>query len=164
MLCDRFVCAFRTLSSACFVSGEFVKLPTIMTTATMMMTNLPPPILTLPCFFLSLSSWYLLAIRVWRNLELPSSCKLMSLGGSIATGSVSILFAYWLSENVLQSTQLQKLKQEGTIVRFSNNTRKMPSTLCFAIVNLFIWKSRRRVGVVYYTCTMASYYLVSLWH
>ena len=169
ILYDRSVCAFRTHSSACFVTGEFVKLPTITTTTTMMMTmmtNLPP--FTLPCFFLSLSSWYLLATRVWRNLELPSPCKPMSLGsgkrGSIGTGSVSKLFAHWLSENVLQSTQLHKLKQEGTIVRFSSNTKKMPSTLCFPIVNLFIWKNRRAVGVVYYTCTMASYYLVSPWH
>ena len=56
MLGDCFVCAFRTHSSACFVTGQFVKLPTIMTTTTMMMmmTNLPR--LTLPCFFLLLSS------------------------------------------------------------------------------------------------------------
>ena len=125
--------------------GLFLKLPTIMTTTRMMMmmmmmmmTNLPR--FTLPCFFLPLSSWYVLAIRVRRNLELPSPCKQMSLGtakrGSIGTESVSKVFAYQLSGIVPQSTQIQKLKQEGTIVRFSNNTRKMPSTLCFPIVHL----------------------------
>ena len=104
MLCDRFVCAFRTHSSACFVTGEFVKLPTIMTTTTMM-------------------------IMMMMMTNLQSTAK----RGSIGTESVSNSFAYRLSGRVPQSTQIQKLKQEGTIVRFSNNTRKMPSTLCFPI-------------------------------
>ena len=111
------------------------------------------------CFSSSSSSCFLHVIRVQRNLKSTSSCKQVSLGTylakgcSIGTESVSKVFAYRRHGNVLlnHSTQVQKLKQEGNIVRLSNYARTMRSTLCPPIMNLFIEKKKKKKQ---YSCVL----------